>query len=473
MIFKFILIILFVLPIHWHVSSAPEDTLFRISVNHEQLSAPEVLSIYIQHKSLSYEELNAGEWLKSVCRENDLNIYNFGTENGNYNFAASLFPLDRNLPNIILLNHIDVIDAGDPSIWKYPPFSGFITDDEVWGRGAFDNKGAAIMQLFSLLKFKHLLQNTEIKYNVTFLAASCEETMCEGGIEYVLKNHLEELNPITVIGEGATELSELIDSKKNEFSFGISVGHKRPLWLELTLNTPSSGHSSITPTEYSTKEMTIALANLVKKKTPAIYFKENQEILRFVGDSKKGISKFILKHPVLFKPLIVSRLRKEPELFALFTNTISITSIETDNKVFNKIPQSTKAYLDCRLLPEASQEKFLKSLKRTLKNDNIEVKIIKKMDLLPISTTENVFYKSLELAIIETYGNVNVMPIILPNFSDVGNFRLKGIDSYSIIPVVLDIDYLRSIHAENERLPISALHQGIDVYYNFLKLTIK
>ena len=166
-------------------------------------------------------------------------------------------------------------------------------------------------------------------------------------------------------------------------------------------------------------------------------------------------------------------MRKDPELFALFTNTISITSIETDNKVFNKIPQSTKAYLDCRLLPEASQEKFLKSLKRTLKNDNIEVRIIKKMDLLPISTTENVFYKSLELAIIETYGNVSVMPIILPNFSDVGNFRLIGIDSYSIIPVVLDIDYLRSIHAENERLSISALHQGIDVYYNFLKLTIK
>ena len=118
MIFKFILIILFVLPIHWHVSSAPEDTLFRISVNHEQLSAPEVLSIYIQHKSLSYEELNAGEWLKSVCRENDLNIYNFGSENGNYNFAASLFPLDRNLPNIILLNHIDVIDAGDTALRK-------------------------------------------------------------------------------------------------------------------------------------------------------------------------------------------------------------------------------------------------------------------------------------------------------------------------------------------------------------------
>ena len=232
------------------VFSAPIDSVFRISVNNKQLTAPEVLSIYIQQKSLSCEELNAGEWLKNVCRENDLHISSYGSENGNYNFAASLFPLETNLPNIILLNHIDVVDAGDTSIWKHPPFAGVIAEEAVWGRGAFDNKGAAIMPLFSLLKFKQKLQNDNVKYNVTFLAVSCEETMCEGGADYVLENHFKELHSITVIGEGATELSQLINSKKDEFVFGISLGHKRPLWLELNLNTPNSGHSSVTPSEY-------------------------------------------------------------------------------------------------------------------------------------------------------------------------------------------------------------------------------
>lgn len=455
------------------VFSASADSTFRISVNGDLLSAHEVLSIYIQQKSLSCEEKIAGEWLKSVCRENGLNIYSYGSNNGNYNFAASMFPLETKLPNIVLLNHIDVVDAGDTLIWQYPPFGGVITETEVWGRGAFDNKGAAIMQLFSLLKFKQNLKDDSVIYNVTFLAVSCEETMCEGGSDYVLENHLEELNPITVIGEGATELSQLIGSEKDEFAFGISLGHKRPLWLELNLNSPTSGHSSVTPSEYSSQEMTIALSNLVKKKTPAVYIKENKEILRFLGNSKKGVSKFILKHPIFFKPIVVSQLRKEPEIFALFTNTITITSIETDNKVLNKIPQNTRATLDCRLLPEASEEKFLKSIKRALENDNIEVNVINRMNSLPISSSENVFFKQLESAIIQTYGKVSVIPIILPNYSDVGKFRLKGINSYSIIPVVLDIDCLKCIHAENERLPISALHQGIDVYHNFLQLTVK
>jgi len=449
------------------------DFTFKISVDGIQKSAPELLSQYIQFQSLSCHEKAAGEWLKKICLENGLYVSQFGNQDGNYNLAASLFPLSKKKPNVIFLNHIDVVDAGDTSTWEHPPFSGLIADEEVWGRGAFDNKGAAIMQLFSILKFKSEHEHQNIEYNVTFLAVSCEETMCEGGIDYVLENHFDELNPVAVLGEGATELGELISSKKDEFAFGISIGHKRPLWLELSLNTPSLGHGSVTPKEYSTKEFTIALSNLAEKKTPAIFTDENKEILKFLSDSKKGLSKLILKHPVFFKPIIVSQLRKEPEIFALFTNTVTITSIETDNKVINKIPQSIRATIDCRLLPDTSEEKFLEFVKQALNNDDIEVKIIEKMDPLPISNTENEFYGHLEHAIKESYENASVFPIILPSFSDVGKFRLKGIQSYSIIPVVLDIDYLNSIHSENERLPISALSQGIDVYFNFLKQALK
>ena len=40
---------------------------------------------------------------------------------------------------IMLMNHHDVVEAtGD---WKYPPFSGTVAEDRVWGRGALDTKG--------------------------------------------------------------------------------------------------------------------------------------------------------------------------------------------------------------------------------------------------------------------------------------------------------------------------------------------
>ena len=64
--------------------------------------------------------------------------------------------------------------------WQYPPYSGKITNEDIWGRGFFsDNKGAAVMQLFSLLNIKPSIGNFNTEYNVTLLSVSCEETQCE------------------------------------------------------------------------------------------------------------------------------------------------------------------------------------------------------------------------------------------------------------------------------------------------------
>ena len=463
---KLSLILFYVLSI---ISLNAQDSISRISVEGVGTTIEEVLSQYIQHKSLSRNEKNAGDWLKGVCVENGLHISEFGNENGNYNFAASLFPLSDSLPNIILLNHIDVVHEGDTDIWIHPPYSGHISETDVWGRGAFDNKGAAVMQLFSLLEFKSIHSNSNSSYNITFLAVSCEETLCDGGIKYVLNNYMDDLNPVVVIGEGSTELNSILESKSDSQAFGISVAHKRPLWLELELNIPTSGHSSVTPMEYANKEMTIALANLVEKKQKIIFNRENKAILKRLGEQQRGLKRFLLKHPVFFKPIIASNLRKEPELLALFTNTITITSLNSINSTINKIPQSVYATLDCRLLPEYSQERFLNSLRRTLKNEQIQIEIIKEMNSTPVSCSDNDFYYNMEAAIQAKYIDAAVFPVILPNYSDVGEFRSRGIEGFSIIPIALDLEYLKCIHAENERIPIQALYQGTKVYLQFLE----
>ncbi|MDD3568280.1 MAG: M20/M25/M40 family metallo-hydrolase [Bacteroidales bacterium] len=60
-----------------------------------------------------------------------------------------MYPLSFNKPNIIFLNHIDVVLADNCELFTYPPFSGTIADGQVWGRGAIDSKGMAVMQLLA------------------------------------------------------------------------------------------------------------------------------------------------------------------------------------------------------------------------------------------------------------------------------------------------------------------------------------
>lgn len=228
-----------------------------------------LLQQYIQIPSLSGEEKQAGEFLKKVCVQNGLHIADFGNENGQYNFAASLFPLHLNKPNIIFLNHIDVVPESISE--SYKPYSGELIDGAIYGRGAIDNKGGALMQLYGILKYKAEHFNKESQYNVTLLAVSCEETQCSGGIEYVIQNHFETLNAAVVIGEGPSELTSFIEGDFDYPLFGISYISKKPLWLELELEVKNPGHGSVTPENYATKELIKALNQLTKKKNKVVY----------------------------------------------------------------------------------------------------------------------------------------------------------------------------------------------------------
>lgn len=121
----------------------------------ESASLPEsalLLSRYIQIPSVSGQEKEAGEFLAAQCKEKGLYIEVFNSHTGGYNLAASLFPLSSGKPNILLLNHIDVVPAGHDSSWQHRPYSGAIRRDTLWGRGTLDMKGVAVMQLMAIAK---------------------------------------------------------------------------------------------------------------------------------------------------------------------------------------------------------------------------------------------------------------------------------------------------------------------------------
>lgn len=49
-----------------------------------------------------------------------------------------------------ILVHLDVVDIGDRDKWTHPPFGGTVADGSVWGRGAMDDKGAALICLYGM-----------------------------------------------------------------------------------------------------------------------------------------------------------------------------------------------------------------------------------------------------------------------------------------------------------------------------------
>jgi len=51
---------------------------------------------------------------------------------------------------LIFNGHLDVVPAGDPSRWKYPPFEGKLSKGRIYGRGASDMKSGIVSFIHAL-----------------------------------------------------------------------------------------------------------------------------------------------------------------------------------------------------------------------------------------------------------------------------------------------------------------------------------
>lgn len=433
-------------------------------------SVPEVarfLSGYVQVASVSGNEGPAGRYFAEECSRRGLQVRVLTDLGHSYNFVASLYPLEQGKPNIILLNHIDVVDTGDPGNWTHPPYSGAIVDGAVWGRGAIDNKGMAAMQLAGIMPFIDLAREHDLPFNVSILAVSGEEVGGKTGAAVVTERFLDLLHPVVVLGEGGTGMDGILRSDPEKVLYGISINHKRMLWLRLSLKMSSPGHGSVPSARNANMIMVEALQRLNRKPRRLQLSSASRIMFTEMGMHETGLTGLALRNIGFFKPLAGSSLRKEPVIHALLSNTITLTRISNPPGGHNQVPQEVEAMLDCRLLPETDTEDFIRELRKILANEDIEVEILEET-LRARDSRPDVFYRMLEKAILRHHPGAGVAPILFPATNDNNYFRSRGIAAFGILPTHLSRELIASIHAYDERITIRDLQRGEAIYRDFL-----
>ena len=69
-----------------------------------------------------------------------------------------------------IIGHLDVVPSGDN--WTYPPFSGTVFDNKIYGRGAIDDKGPVIASLYAM---KYVLDNCKVNKRIRLILGLNEE----------------------------------------------------------------------------------------------------------------------------------------------------------------------------------------------------------------------------------------------------------------------------------------------------------
>lgn len=435
----------------------------------EPADSAHLLSRYVQFPSLSGNEEEAGRFFARECSKAGLYVHFFTKGKGQLNFAASLYPLEKAKPNIVFLNHIDVVDPGDEREWQYPPFSGEIAEGFVWGRGAYDNKGPAIIQFAAVKEFVALAKTRDLPYNVTLLSVSGEEVFSELGAKQIAGRYLDLLNPVLVIGEGPVGLKGLLPQNQNQWFFGISNANKRVLWLNLEIKVDAHGHGSVPPRDHALIAMIAALSRIAKSK-PSIKLNETAfSNLKALGNYLPGWKGWILKNARYFKYPIKWFLALDPVLAPFYSDTTLVSTLETEDKAHNIISKKVSARLDCRLLPQTDTQTFITALKQKMQDPRIEIFVEKETPNAQPSDVNHPFFSDLAAAIKSEFQGAAVFPVMLPNTSDCNAFRNKGIPVFSTVPVKLSKELIDCIHGPNERIPIAALEEGKRVFIGLLK----
>lgn len=363
---------------------------------------------------------------------------------------------------IIMLHHVDVI-AANKDEWNFDPFGGEIIDDYICGRGALDTKSLGIMQFLAMadIKQKGLTPDCDL----VFLATADEESGADCGVEFLLRKHPDDFKAGLLLNEGSYVQSGVINDRLIAM---ISPGEKGPCWLRLRRKgTP--GHGSTPHNQNPLEKLTLAINRLMNAKaglkvTPIArdYFKRmahGWDFLKPYADNGEEAT--------LLKIVEEKGLLGTPYINAMLSNTISVNSLHSGNKI-NVIPSYAEAEIDTRLLPGQSVDEWVKFIKERLADDDIQVEFITKGEG-NASDYNTESYRLIEQVMAEHYPGAIITPYLMLGTTDSRFFRQKGVPAYGFCPAVVPHEHMKSIHGIDEKIGVDSMIKGTEVYCDIIR----
>lgn len=435
-----------------------------IDWNTIQNEAAQLLSDYIKIKSINPpgNEQQAADYLTNLLRKLGFEPQVFIPAPNRANLIARL-PGNNSKKPIILYHHMDVVEA-DPQCWSCDPFGGEIRDGFVWGRGTLDMKCMGIMQLLALDLLQHHVPNR--KRDIIFMAVSDEEAGGSFGTGWMVENHWSDIEPEYVWDEGSFGMQDLFGPTP---VFMVSVAEKGSLWIKLIAH-GKPGHGGMPHDENAAAILLKALDRVLTLNSkydlhpiPKLMFQKIGSILPFPKS-------FLLKNlhnPLIFR-LVQPTLSANTSVAAMLKDTLSLTVLRAGAKE-NVIPERAEATLDIRLLPNRDPELFIRNLKTLIADERIEIEIIHLSE--PSSTTEvnTEFYSVLSSVLQKLVPKSITVPLLTPGATDSCYFRRKGINSYGLIPIIINPGEIARFHGIDERISLENLRMGTQIIFEVLK----
>jgi acetylornithine deacetylase/succinyl-diaminopimelate desuccinylase-like protein len=391
-------------------------------------------------------------------------------------FQTNLLAKAENRPNLItrlkgqgkaspllLYGHVDVVTTANQN-WQYPPFEGKVIDGWVWGRGALDMKAGVTMMLSAL--FRAQTEGLCPAGDIVLAVICDEEAFSTYGAKFLVEEHAEQFKGVRyALGEfGGFPL--YMGQRK---FYPIQVAEKQICWIKAYVR-GEGGHGSMILRGGAMARLARLLQQLDRHPLPVHITPIAHNMIDTMASVLPFPSGYVLRrllNPVLADSVLRLLGDRGRVLEPLLRNTVNATIVRGGEKI-NVIPAEIVVEIDGRLLPGFSPSDMITELRQVIGGE-VELEI---MLYHPCPGEPDMGLFDLLASIIREAdpGGVPV-PMLLPATTDAKSFSQLGIQTYGFTPMALpeDFNFMKTIHAADERIPVEALHFGTEAIYRVLQ----
>jgi acetylornithine deacetylase/succinyl-diaminopimelate desuccinylase-like protein len=366
-------------------------------------------------------------------------------------------------PTLCYLGHVDTVLA-DASAWTHDPWSGDIADGHLWGRGALDMKSqvaAEIAAAASLARSGWRPARGEL----LIVAVVDEETGGSLGAEWITKNHPEKVRCDLLINEGGGAVFEVGDRR----CYGVCCAEKGVFRFTVTTD-GVAGHASMPGMgDNALLKMGPVLERFAARQPSYRPTAEPLAFLRGIGEDADDPEGSLERLRALDPRLAIMF---EPMLGVTFTPT----RISASEKI-NVIPSRSVLKVDCRVPPGLGEQEVREGIAEVLgeENDSWRIEFTERVvgNRSPVASQ---LMDTISSWIAERDPGAEVVPVILPGFTDSRHFRLAFPEcvAYGFFPQRHQslMQTAPLIHGADERIDVRDLAFATDLFTDLALRTL-
>lgn len=381
------------------------------------------------------------------------------------NLVAHLPGLDNDQEPLLLLAHIDVVEA-NPEDWERDPFTLIEENGYFYARGSADDKAMAAIFTDALIRMKQTGYRPE---RTIKLALTCgEETPNDfNGVRYLLEHHKDLIDAQFALNEGAYAVMTA-DGKK--MFNGIQAGEKTYQDYQLEILNPG-GHSSRPVPDNAINRLAKALTLVAEFQFPITfndttraYFRRMSELTG--GQTGKDMLAILQDTP---DAAALERITANTSFNSMLHTTCVATMLDAGHAP-NALPQRASANVNCRIFPGQTQEQVRQTLSDLVNDTDIAVTFTDPPESTsppPPLTPEIV--RPMEIVSKAMWPQVPVIPFMQAGGTDGRFLTPAGIPTYSISGMFVDPNSVNA-HGLNEKVPVQSLYESREFLNRLIRM---